>query len=228
MVPVTLTRDGAFNYDLSCLEGLQLYYQEYGKRTDSTNRIGPITIEEAIDQDYIDTLKAYMTDYLNQHEEVYTMKLWELVLFNNPPKSPKESTSPAPADSVLVVVDGIVSPVRFKNNAVPPLELALQVCPFLSEGDIDTVQLNKAQEASASIILCYNPGDVLLITTHEDCAIHDYFLDGKPVHKKKGIALGSLLDREHLLVDIKKKWGIKPDRIKMLEVEGKTIRIITK
>ena len=58
----------------------------------------PITIEEAIDQDYIDTLKAYMTDYLHQHEEVYTMKLWELVLFNNPPESPKEPTSPAPSE----------------------------------------------------------------------------------------------------------------------------------
>lgn len=98
MIPVTMTRNGAFTYDLSCLEGLQLYYQEYGKRTDSTNRIGPITIEEAIDQDYIDTLKAYMTDYLHQHEEVYTMKLWELVLFNNPPESPKEPTSPAPSE----------------------------------------------------------------------------------------------------------------------------------
>ena len=91
MFPVTMTRDGTFTYDLSCLEGLQLYYQPYGKRFDSTNRIGPVTIEEAFDQDYIDTIKAYMTDYLDQHEEVYTMKLWEMVLFNNPPKSPKES-----------------------------------------------------------------------------------------------------------------------------------------
>ncbi|SKC36454.1 hypothetical protein SAMN06298214_0017 [Bacteroidales bacterium WCE2004] len=95
MIPLTMTRDGAFTYDLSCLEGLPLYYQEYGKRHDSTNRIGPITIEEAIDPDYIDTIKAYMTDYLSRHEEVYTMKLWEMVLFNNPPESPKESTLPA-------------------------------------------------------------------------------------------------------------------------------------
>ena len=95
MIPLTMTRDGAFTYDLSCLEGLPLYYQEYGKRFDSTNRIGPITIEEAIDQDYIDTIKAYMTDYLSRHEEVYTMKLWEMVLFNNPPESPEESTLPA-------------------------------------------------------------------------------------------------------------------------------------
>ena len=91
MIPLTMTRDGAFTYDLSGLEGFPLYYQEYGKRHDSTNRIGPITIEEAIDPDYIDTIKAYMTDYLSRHEEVYTMKLWEMVLFNNPPKSPKES-----------------------------------------------------------------------------------------------------------------------------------------
>lgn len=95
MIPLTMTRDGAFTYNLSCLEGFPLYYQEYGKRFDSTNRIGPITIEEAIDQDYIDTIKAYMTDYLSRHEEVYTMKLWEMVLFNNPPESPEESTLPA-------------------------------------------------------------------------------------------------------------------------------------
>ena len=228
MSPVTMTRDGAFTYDLSCLEGLQLYYQEYGKRRDSTNRIGSITIEEAIDPDYIDTLKAYMTDYLNQHEEVYTMKLWELVLFNNPPESPKESASPAPSDSVLVIVDGIVSPVRFKNNSVPPLELALQVCPFLSEGDIDTVRLINALEASSTIIPCYNPGDVLLITTHEESALHDFILNGKPVHKRKGLDLGYLLDRKHLLANIRKKWGINPNRIEKLEVEGKTIRITTK
>lgn len=139
-----------------------------------------------------------------------------------------ESTAPAPPDSVLVVVDGIVSPVRFKNNPVPPLELAHQICPFLSERDIDTVRLIKAGETGDNIILCENPGDILLITTHEECAIHDFFLDGKPVHKRKGIALGSLLERKHLLADIKKKWGIKPDRIEMLEVKGKTIRITTK
>ena len=139
-----------------------------------------------------------------------------------------ESSAPAPSDSVLVIVDGIVSPVRFKNDPLPPLALALQVCPFLSEGDIDTVRLITAREASSAIILCYNPGDYLLITTHEECAIHDYFLDGKPIHKRKGIALGSFLDRERLLADIKKKWGIKPGRVKKLEVEGKTIRISTK
>ena len=54
--------------------------------------------------------------------------------------SDEESTSPAPSDSVLVIVDGFVSPVRFENNAVPPLESALHVCPFLSKEDIDTLR----------------------------------------------------------------------------------------
>ena len=53
-------------------------------------------------------------------------------------------------------------------------------------------------------------------------------LNGKPVHKRKGIALGYLLDPKHTKGIIKKKWGIKPDRIEKLEVEGKTIRITTK
>ena len=140
----------------------------------------------------------------------------------------EESTSTALADSVLVIVDGIVSPVRFRNDALPPIELALRLCPFLSEEDLDKVQLIKALEASSSIIPCHNPGDNLLIITHEGCAIHVFFLDGKPVHKRKGIALGSLLDRERLLKDIKKQWGIRPGRIKRLEVEGKTLRITTK
>lgn len=66
--------------------------------------------------------------------------------------SDEESTSPAPSDSVLVIVDGFVSPVRFENNAVPPPELALHVCPFLSKEDIDTVRLIKAGETSSTII----------------------------------------------------------------------------
>lgn len=229
-VPITITRSGMIRYgnDMPRLKGIQMYYQELGKGFSSENAIDTIQLEDALDPDHLDAIKAYLKDFFDEHEEVDRMELWELILFNNPPESPIESTATAPADSVLVVVDGIVSPVRFKNNALPPLELALQVCPFLSERDIDEVHLITAGEASSTIILCYNPGDVLLITTHEESAIHDYFLNGKPVHNRKGIALGSLLDRKRLLTDIKKKWGIRPDRIKMLEVEGKTIRITTK
>ena len=227
-IPITMTRSGAIRYDLSGLEGIHLFYQELGTPNESTSILGTITAEEAIDPDRLTAIKVYMKDFLDQHEEVDSLQLWELVLFNNPPESPKESTSPAPSDSVLVIVDGIVSPVRFKNNALPPLALALQICPFLSERDIDEVRLINAQEASSTIIFCYNPGGVLLITTREESHIHDYILNGKPVHKRKGIALGYLLDPKHTKGIIKKKWGIKPDRIEKLEVEGKTIRITTK
>ena len=227
-IPITMTRSGSIRYDLSCLEGLQLFYQERGTPRESTSILGTITAEEAIDPDRLTAIKVYMKDFLDQHEEVDSMRLWELILFNNPPESPKVSTAPAPSDSVMVIVDGIISPVIFKNNPVPPLELALQACPFLSQEDIDTVDLIKAREVTSNIILCYNPRDVLLITTHEESALHDYILNGKAVHKKKGVALGSLLDRKHLLADIKKKWGINPHRIEKLEVEEKTIRITTK
>jgi hypothetical protein len=173
-------------------------------------------------------VKAYLNVFLDRHEEVDRIKTWEVVLFNNPPERPQESTMPAPSDSVMVIVDGIISPVLFKNNPVPPLEWALQVCPFLSEQDIDTVHLITAGEVSSRIILCNNPRDILLITTRKECHIHDFILNGKPVHKRKGIALGYLSDRKLLLSDIRKKWGINPNRIEKLEVEGKTIRITTK
>ena len=229
-VPITITRSGMIRYgnDMPRLKGIQLYYQELGKDCSSKSAIGTIKLEDALDPDRLAAIKAYMKDYFDEHEEVDRMELWEAVLFNNPPESPKESTTPAPSDSVLVIVDGIVSPVRFKNNALPPLALALQICPFLSERDIDEVRLINAQEASSTIIFCYNPGGVLLITTREESYIHDFILNGKPVHKRKGIALGYLLDPKHTKGIIKKKWGIKPDRIEKLEVEGKTIRITTK
>ena len=228
LISITMTRNGTISYEMPRLEGVQLYYQELGKSFLLENALGTITIEDAIDPNRLDAVKAHLKDFMDQHEEVDSIKTWELVLFNNPPESPKVSTAPAPSDSVMVIVDGIISPVIFKNNPVPPLELALQACPFLSQEDIDTVDLIKAREVTSNIILCYNPRDVLLITTHEESALHDYILNGKAVHKKKGVALGSLLDRKHLLADIKKKWGIDPHRIEKLEVEEKTIRITTK
>ena len=227
-IPITVTRRRVIRYDLSCLEGIQLFYQELGTPHESTSILGTITAEDAIDPDHLDAIKEYLKDYFNEHEEVDRMELWELLLFNNPPESPNVSTAPAPSDSVMVIVDGIISPKILKNYPVPPLELALQICPFLAEEDIDTVNLIAAGEVSSRLILCYNPGDVLLITTREESYIHDFILNGKPVHKRKGIALGYLLDPKHTKGIIKKKWGIKPDRIEKLEVEGKTIRITTK
>lgn len=84
LIPMTLTKSGDFHYDLSCLEGIQLYYQEYGKDFNS-NRLGTIHMEDAIDQNYLSVIKAYMKTILDDHQEVETVRLWELLLFNNPP-----------------------------------------------------------------------------------------------------------------------------------------------
>ena len=88
MIPFTMNRNGDFSYDLSCLEGIQLYYNIYGKRLVPANRIGTITLEEAIDPDYLDTVKAYMKGFMAEHEEVDHMCLWELVLLKHPPVVP--------------------------------------------------------------------------------------------------------------------------------------------
>ncbi len=79
-VPVTMTRSGDFSIDTSCLDGIQLYYRERTSDPDSVN--GTITLEEAMDQDRIKAMKAYLTDFLAKHKEVYTIKLWEVLCFN--------------------------------------------------------------------------------------------------------------------------------------------------
>ena len=88
MIPFTMTRNGDFSYDLSCLDGIQLYYNIYGKRLVPANRIGTITLEKAIDPDYLDTVKAYMEGFMAEHEEVGRMCLWEQVLLKHPPVVP--------------------------------------------------------------------------------------------------------------------------------------------
>ena len=85
LIPFTMTRSGAFHYDLSCLEGVQLFYQERGKPFESTSIMGTIAAEEAIDQGRLDAVKAHWQDFMDKHEEVDSIKTWELVLFNNPP-----------------------------------------------------------------------------------------------------------------------------------------------
>jgi hypothetical protein len=84
LIPIIMTRSGLFSYDVSCLNGLQLFYQEFGKPFNPDNTIGPISIEEAIDVEYLDAMKSYLNDFMEKHEEVDSLKLWELVLFNKP------------------------------------------------------------------------------------------------------------------------------------------------
>lgn len=87
LVPITITRNGVISYgkDISRLGGARLYYQELGKPFSSESAIGTITLEEALDPTRLAAIKAYMKDYFDEHEEVERMRLWELVLFNNPP-----------------------------------------------------------------------------------------------------------------------------------------------
>ena len=131
-----------------------------------------------------------------------------------------------PPDSLLVVVDGFLGGKAFKNDQATPLELALRYCPFLSEEDIESVDLLNG--ANGLIIPCAPPKAYLFITTRKESALHDFILDGKSVHKRRGIGLERLVNRDLLLKEIKKKWGINPKRIDSLEIEGKTIRITTK
>ena len=84
LIPFTITRSGALSYDVSCLDGMQLYYRtEVNSTADS---IDTIAIEDAIDPEYLDALKTYMKVFFDEHEEVDCVKLWELVWFNNLPK----------------------------------------------------------------------------------------------------------------------------------------------
>jgi len=84
LIPFTITRSGALSYDVSCLDGIQLYYRtEVNSTADS---IDTIAIEDAIDPDYLDALKTYTKVIFDEHEEVDSVKLWELVYFNNLPK----------------------------------------------------------------------------------------------------------------------------------------------
>lgn len=84
LIPITMTRSGVFSYDVSCLKSLQLFYQEFGKPFNPDNTIGPISIEDAIDSDYLDAIKVYLEDYMEKNEEVDSLRVWELVLFNSP------------------------------------------------------------------------------------------------------------------------------------------------
>lgn len=84
LIPVTMTRDGVFNYDISSLKDLRLFYQEIGKPFITDNTIGPIAIEDALDSNYLYAMKAYLIGFFDKHEEVDSIRLWEPILFNNP------------------------------------------------------------------------------------------------------------------------------------------------
>ena len=123
-------------------------------------------------------------------------------------------------DSLMVVVDGIgyVAPVES--------DLVLQSFTFISDEDIESIDLIKKD--SPGFITFNRPKDILLLTTRKESEIHNFYLNGQAVHKKKGIRLGYLFDESLLKQQIKKNWKINPDRITSLSVNGREIRIKTK
>ena len=84
LIPFTITRSGSLSYDVSCLDGMQLYYRHNVRSTGES--IDTIKIEDAIDPEYLEALKTYTKVIFDEHEEVDCVKLWELVWFNNLPK----------------------------------------------------------------------------------------------------------------------------------------------
>ena len=131
--------------------------------------------------------------------------------------SNKENTS---VDSLMVIVDGIIH--------VAPVEsdLVLQSFTFISDEDIESIDLIKKD--SPFFATFNRPKDILLLTTRKGSEIHNFYLNGQAVHKKKGIRLGYLFDEASLKQQIKKNWKIHPSRIKSLSVDGREIRIKTK
>ena len=123
-------------------------------------------------------------------------------------------------DSLLVVVDGIghVAPVES--------DLVLQSFTFISDEDIESIDLIKKD--SPGFITFNRPRDTLLLTTRKESEIHNFYLNGQAVHRKKGIRLGYLFDEALLKQQIKKKWRINPNRIESLVINGREIRITTK
>ena len=129
----------------------------------------------------------------------------------------KENTS---VDSLQVIVDGIgyVAPVES--------DLVLQSFTFISDEDIESIDLIKKD--SPFFATFNRPKDILLLTTRKGSEIHNFYLNGQAVHKKKGIVLGYLFDEALLKRQIKKNWKINPDKITSLSVNGREIRIKTK
>lgn len=121
------------------------------------------------------------------------------------------------ADSLIVIVDGII------HIAPVVSDLVLQAFTFISDEDIKSVDLIKKDDPRR--IEC-SPKDILILTTREGSEIHNFYLNGQTVHKKKGIGLGYLFDEELLKQQIKKNWGINPKKIQSISVKGREIRII--
>ena len=137
--------------------------------------------------------------------------------------------------AIVFVVDGCiwVSP-DFTYDKLGPLNVEavldrfVDAVPFISKEDIDSFTVIKSEEWSEHGFYFQVPKDTILIITKKESQIKSFILNGKPTKRRRGIALGVLLDEELLKQQIQKKWRIKADAITGITMEGKTISITTK
>ena len=139
------------------------------------------------------------------------------------------------SSAIVFVIDGCVwvSP-DFTYEKLGPIEIEavfdrfVEAIPFISKEDIDSFAVVKSEEWAEQGLYFQVPKDNILIATKKESQIKSFFLNGKPTKRRRGIALGVLLDEELLKQQIQKKWRIKADTITGITIEGKTISITTK
>lgn len=132
-------------------------------------------------------------------------------------------------DSLLVIVDGVPY-TSIKYKPLPPVELVMTSLSVFSAEDLESVEIVTCEEAEKNrTIMCRGTNNgYLVIHSREGSEINVFTLNGQEVHRRRGINLGSLLDRKVLLRQIKKQWHINPKKIDSLVVNGKDIMITTK
>ena len=137
--------------------------------------------------------------------------------------------------AILFVVDGCVwmSP-DFTYDKLGPIEIEavfdrfVEAVPFISTEDIDSFTVVKSEEWAEHSLYFQVPKDNILIATKKESQIKTFVLNGKPTKRRRGIALGVLLDEELLKRQIQKKWRIRSNTITGIAIDGKTISITTK
>lgn len=128
----------------------------------------------------------------------------------------------------LLVIDGVIIekelPVASKDMPTDSLvNIIVSNNPIITIDDI--IEVKMVYDAGPSSF-CRRV-DILLLRTKKENAIQDIILDGKFVHMKKAVYLGSFADgdTQYLRKYLKKVWKLKNDIISItFHREGKTIR----
>ena len=128
----------------------------------------------------------------------------------------------------LLVIDGEIIekklPVASKNMPTDSLvNIIVSNNPIITIDDLSEVQMLH----DVNVSFCRSDVDYLLLRTKKESAIQDIILDGKFVHMKKAVYLGSFADgdTQYLRKYLRKEWKLKNDIISITFYrEGKTIR----